>query len=107
MRFEILEPIGFKLDRFFQKPGVATGVNVQSRDQLFEWREVRGPVILEDLPSNTLARSLLGLRTEIWEFVQLVAWPADSIFVQVNITEIKPVSYSWRMFVTQIVFFLK
>jgi hypothetical protein len=88
MRFEILEPIGFKLDRFFQKPGVATGVNVQSRDQLFEWREVRGPVILEDLPSNTLTRSLPGLKTEVWEFVQLVAWPTDSILVEVDTTEI-------------------
>jgi hypothetical protein len=88
MRFEILEPIGFKLDRFFQKPGVATGVNVQSRDQLFEWREVRGPVILEDLSSNTLTRSLPGLKTKVWEFVQLVAWPTDSILDEVDTTEV-------------------
>jgi hypothetical protein len=88
MRFEGLEPILFELDRLFQKPGVATGVNVQSRDQLFEWREMRGPVILEDLPSNTLTRDLPGLKTKVWEFVQLVAWPTDSILVEVDTTEI-------------------
>jgi hypothetical protein len=88
VRFEILESIFFELDRLFHQPGVATGVNVQSRDQLFEWREVRGPVILEDLPSNTLTRSLPGLKTEVWEFVQLVAWPTDSILVEVDTTEI-------------------
>jgi hypothetical protein len=71
MRFEAFEAILFELDRLLHKPSVATGFKVQSRHQVFERREVRSPVIPEDPPSNTLARSLLGLKTEAREFIQL------------------------------------
>jgi hypothetical protein len=67
MRFELLEAIYFELDRLLQKPRIMTGFEVQSR------QEVRSPVILEDLPSNTLTRSLLGFVLEVWEFVRHVA----------------------------------
>ena len=72
MRFEVFEAILFELDWLLQKPSVATGFKVQSRHQVFKWREVRSTVIPENAPSNTLTRSLLGLKTEILGFIQLV-----------------------------------
>jgi hypothetical protein len=106
MRFELLEAIYFELDRLLQKPRIMTGFEVQSRGKVFE-QKVRSPVILEDLPSNTLTRSLLGFVSEVWEFVWHVAWPADSILVEVDTTKIQPFAYSSRLFVMQIVFFTK
>jgi hypothetical protein len=88
MRFEVLEAIFYEFDRLLQKPGVATEFNVQSRTQLLTQWELCSPVILEDLPRNTLTRGLLGLETEVWEFVQLVAWPTDSMLEEVDATEI-------------------
>jgi hypothetical protein len=68
---------------------------------------VCSPVILEDLPSGTLTRSLLGLEMEVEEFVQIVAWSTDSMLVEADTTEIQPFTYISRSKVVQIMFFSK
>jgi hypothetical protein len=51
--------------------------------------ESLGAILFElDPPTNTPTRSLLGLGTEVGEFIRLVMWPANSVLVEVDTTEI-------------------
>jgi hypothetical protein len=60
---------------------------------------VFNPTILEDMLRDTLTRSLLGLDVEVGEFVLLIAWPTDSVLIEVNTTEIWPFVDGSQLFV--------